>query len=442
MKKQLLFFIAFLWFGTGFSQTTISYIQDSKEAFTLESIKNADFKKYEKPINNGLNNGVYWFRISNLSSKKNTIQIPNYRIYKAKLYQGNKTVNPIEKERFLTFQTESNATIYIKVTATREALIPIEVQKTSVFLKKEKGSFLFIGFYYGFAFVIILINLFYYINFKEVTFLYYALFLMMISLGFLISDGIFLLYEVSQKIINSIEVFNHFLVVVFSMLFASSYLQLDNYYPKSKHFVLVLCGFVLLFGCTFLITDNHVYYVIMELFVFTTLIYYWTVALILFKKNLFTKVFVVAYFFILVLGISFYVTKLLGIPVLITINQLKFGGFFEMVLLSFAVIYRMKTLQVENTKMREEIVLYSKEIKSLSEELKKTSESPVSILMEANLSAREQKILHLISEGKTNKEIAEQLNISVNTVKYHVKNIYDKLNIKSRREAQNIAISL
>ncbi|QTE23218.1 helix-turn-helix transcriptional regulator [Polaribacter cellanae] len=45
-------------------------------------------------------------------------------------------------------------------------------------------------------------------------------------------------------------------------------------------------------------------------------------------------------------------------------------------------------------------------------------------------------------DNKTNKEIAEALFISVNTVKYHVKNIYDKLNIKSRREAQNIAISL
>ncbi|WP_243765975.1 response regulator transcription factor [Polaribacter cellanae] len=64
------------------------------------------------------------------------------------------------------------------------------------------------------------------------------------------------------------------------------------------------------------------------------------------------------------------------------------------------------------------------------------------IIKNANLSYREEEVLQLLVDNKTNKEIAEALFISVNTVKYHVKNIYDKLNIKSRREAQNIAISL
>ena len=38
--------------------------------------------------------------------------------------------------------------------------------------------------------------------------------------------------------------------------------------------------------------------------------------------------------------------------------------------------------------------------------------------------------------------ISAELNISVNTVKFHIKNIYEKLNIKSRKEALNIDLNI
>ncbi|WP_235298226.1 response regulator transcription factor [Portibacter marinus] len=50
------------------------------------------------------------------------------------------------------------------------------------------------------------------------------------------------------------------------------------------------------------------------------------------------------------------------------------------------------------------------------------------------LSFRERDVVQLAVDGKTNKEIANQLNIELNTVKTHLKNIYSKLEISSRRE--------
>ena len=45
--------------------------------------------------------------------------------------------------------------------------------------------------------------------------------------------------------------------------------------------------------------------------------------------------------------------------------------------------------------------------------------------MDANvLSDREIEVLRLVGQGKSNKEIAMDLDISVNTVKVHVSNIY------------------
>ncbi len=53
----------------------------------------------------------------------------------------------------------------------------------------------------------------------------------------------------------------------------------------------------------------------------------------------------------------------------------------------------------------------------------------------ASLSDQEQKILLLIAEGKTNKEIAEEIFLSDKTVKNYVSSILSKLNLRRRAEA-------
>ena len=55
-------------------------------------------------------------------------------------------------------------------------------------------------------------------------------------------------------------------------------------------------------------------------------------------------------------------------------------------------------------------------------------------LAQYNLSERHQEIIRLIHQGKTNKEIANALFISENTVKYHLKTIYETLNIDNRNK--------
>lgn len=51
------------------------------------------------------------------------------------------------------------------------------------------------------------------------------------------------------------------------------------------------------------------------------------------------------------------------------------------------------------------------------------------------LTAREREVLSLVDGGLSNKEIAVQLNIEVSTVKNHVHNVLDKLNVTSRMQA-------
>ena len=55
------------------------------------------------------------------------------------------------------------------------------------------------------------------------------------------------------------------------------------------------------------------------------------------------------------------------------------------------------------------------------------------------LTDREGEILSVLSSGARNKEIAEQLGVSVRTVKYHVENIYQKLDVETRTQAVKTA---
>jgi len=58
----------------------------------------------------------------------------------------------------------------------------------------------------------------------------------------------------------------------------------------------------------------------------------------------------------------------------------------------------------------------------------------------SSLTPREKEILLLVSKGLTNKQIAEQLFISENTVKNHIKNLLEKLNLENRVQLASYAL--
>ena len=58
------------------------------------------------------------------------------------------------------------------------------------------------------------------------------------------------------------------------------------------------------------------------------------------------------------------------------------------------------------------------------------------------LTAAEGRVLRLISQSKTNREIASDLSISPATVKRHVENILRKLRLRNRIEAAIYALTL
>lgn len=56
------------------------------------------------------------------------------------------------------------------------------------------------------------------------------------------------------------------------------------------------------------------------------------------------------------------------------------------------------------------------------------------ILIQKGLSNRESEVAELVSKGLSNKEVANQLFVTEKTVKFHLTNIYKKMNVKSRAQ--------
>ena len=72
----------------------------------------------------------------------------------------------------------------------------------------------------------------------------------------------------------------------------------------------------------------------------------------------------------------------------------------------------------------------------LFRKLKKKAQN-IPMLKEA-LSKQEKKVLDLILEDKSNKEIASEIFVSLSTVKSHINNLYKKLNVSSRNEVKQL----
>ena len=51
------------------------------------------------------------------------------------------------------------------------------------------------------------------------------------------------------------------------------------------------------------------------------------------------------------------------------------------------------------------------------------------------LTSKERDLLAALARGRTNDQLAGDFDVSVNTVKFHLRNIYDKLSLKNRAQA-------
>jgi DNA-binding CsgD family transcriptional regulator len=435
--KRLTFFIL-LHFSIGLYGQQF-YFYDHQKSLSISQIEHVDFLPIVNEINHGYHSGNYWLKLDYSDDNRvRIIQLANNHITQVKAYYQKQLIFPLVNHRFITYEL-SRFPVYLKVEVKKEAHIPVMVMHKAEFLKHEQQQLFLVGLFYGFALMVIIVNLFYYLNFQDKSFLYYALFLMSVIFSFGHRDGFMQILGMSKNITYYSEIFSHTLIGFVGTFFAVDYLQLKQNFPKfiySLYFVVLVS---LGFDVCYLLSDNFLCYILADLFVYYVFISCWFVSLLLFKKYSYAGYFCVAYGLLVAVVFAYFIAPLFAINQFnIDDNVLKIGSYVEMLIITFAVVVRMRILQDENQQMHDEIIAYTQQLNALSQGLDQRTKTKIDYIIKFNLSSRENEILALITQNKSNKEIARTLFISINTVKYHIKKLYQKLHIKNRKQVKSV----
>lgn len=438
--KHLLLLLLFISWQNALSQANTSYTQVSDAVFQSEAIDSLNFKPFQGSVNEGLNLGWYCIKIENIE-EPSIVSIPSNRIQDISCYQSDKRIQQNQNAQYNSFELHENKTAYLMIHCEREAFIPIKLTEKTSYASRYQKQILVQGLYYGLAIMIFILNFFYYFRFNDITFLYYSLFLLSVSGTIFVEDGLLHLFSHNKKLKLSIELISQFGSALFGFLFASAYLQIEKYFPKLKYATyLVICigalGY-LMFG----FSENYLYLFTGKASVTVVLVTYWLIGIPIIRENKFVIYTVLGYSLMVFSGVCFFINPMLGLKTL-SIETLKIGGVFEMLLLSYAVVHRISILDNINKQMKDDLYRYIHEVDTLKAELSELNLKREKEIHKANLNERETAILKMISEGKTNKEMAKDLYISTHAIKYHIQNLYRKLEIKSRKEAKLKSIDL
>lgn len=434
---RFLFFLSLL-FTLSFNSVTaqdVSIFYNANSELGLSEIKQQDFEVIEDGFTNGLNNGAYWLKIEP-NDIAEIFQLTNNHITIAQAFYQNEEI-PVDLDKgFITCDIATDDITYLKLNVNREAYFPYKRISGQDAKRIAIEESVFIGLFYGFALMVFILNIFLYFIFKDNAFILYSLFLFFIIAVFAYRDGFVDIIGFSLKFKWVSEPFIHALGGLAGAAFGSVYLNLKRHYPTLEYSYYLLPIPLSILVIAYLTTGDYIYFLGIDILCLYVFFSCWLSALLLFTAHRYAAIFCLAYFFMLCAATMFYLFPALNIQwIVIEHHYLKWSGYLEMLIITSAVLYRMKILQNEHKMMREEMVAYLSEINYLSQELENAQQGENSIFAQYDLTAREAEILEKISKGNSNKVIADELFISINTVKYHVKKIYEKLEVSNRKEA-------
>ncbi|PQB04518.1 7TM diverse intracellular signaling domain-containing protein [Aureitalea marina] len=300
----------------------------------------------------------------------------------------------------------------------------------------QSGEVLFRqGMYYGFTFMVILLNLVCFFLFDEKVFLYYFLSLTALTSVFLFSDGLLTLFGM-ENFANARGLQSTLLMLAIgcAAVFSHNFLSLQDFYPKLKWVSMVQYGTAGLLILACWVSGQEIFANLANVILFGIMATYFFTGVLLFGRKNYAKFYVIAYAIPLLFAVDYFVLRNLGIDFLFTqSSHVKAAALVEMLVLSYAIVYRMQAIKEENLLRQTEMRIFLRQQEALSSRQKteKLIEDVYleNLIMHYDLDGLEIKLLQYISEGKDNTKIARKLKTTEADVEELTKELYHKLEI-------------
>lgn len=137
----------------------------------------------------------------------------------------------------------------------------------------------------------------------------------------------------------------------------------------------------------------------------------------------------------LVMAVLLFVVKWIEYRLFVISHRMELYMGFVALLFTLLGIWASKKL----TSPKRETLIIEKEVIVQKNLLFQINQEEV---FSRKISPRELQVLQLMSDGLTNQEIADRLFVSLNTIKTHTSNLYEKLEVKRRTQAIETAKKL
>ncbi len=324
------------------------------------------------------------------------------------------------------------AVFYAKVHFVKSIYFPAQLISESNSVQLKNSSVLKRAVFYAFVLVVLLMNLMFYYNTKDVLYGYYSLWVISLSLLLLELDGVF--YDVfgNTKFIFDINLLLRVLTALTIMLFVTKALNLKKEFPKFNTIGFSILFVNILANLLYVFTYNLLWYSVGEVCSSALFVMYCCVSFSLWNKLQYARIIAIAYSILFISSVLYVLPAEFGlVDIGFSNSYLKIGSAIEMLVFLYAISYRYKILEHEKEQIENEFevqVAFQKAKEVVA--IKNVQQT----LNDFHLTPREIQIAKMILEGKTNKIIAGKLQIKRPTVKFHVSNILVKLDITNRTE--------
>jgi DNA-binding CsgD family transcriptional regulator len=435
-----------------FSDNSYVYFLEDAAGFGRNEVFRESFTPLDKRDSN--RQGIYWYRISvenNCDFVRNSIISLNISSLHS-VTDAFATVNEsiVELDEFLTKYDES---YYIQVPprSNVDLYFKIDHRTTSYFFYSFRtidnfGDSVFldyfnVGLFYGFAFMALIFVFLFYIALKEELFLRLIYFYGFLIFMHLSHDGFINSWIGNDELAIVLDSFMDWGLAIAVIIFSRKYLRSGEHFAYDKWALNITGVIVSVLFLLFLSTRDFVYFSLGDVVLMLIITNYIVQSILLSRKYLSARIFLVGMSVVFFSGWFSLIPYNFGYPnFFLPYIVVKFSLLFAGIVILFGLAFYSRAIRSSEVSYETRLDAFASSVSSLKSELALKSvntalelEDLYSLRDKYELSKRETEVVLEVVNGLTNSQVAEKLFVSVNTVKFHLKNVFVKLNVNSRR---------